>query len=56
MDKFKELQNKICCGPGGIYCPCCNIFYGKKSTRRIMNKNVRSKLKQLLNKELKELA
>ncbi len=54
MDKFKEFQNKMMAGPGGIHCPCCNIFYGKnKWVRKILNKNVRSKLKQALKQEIK---
>ena len=49
MDSFKRAQN-IHIGPGGIHCPCCNIFSSKTKN----NKSARSILKRLTTKEIDE--
>jgi hypothetical protein len=53
MDRFKEIQLRHI-GVGGMGCPCCNIFRGKKIKRnkRILTKIVRQSLKRELRQEL----
>jgi hypothetical protein len=53
-DIFKIHQIEMV-DKGGLDCPCCNSYRGKNSTkkRQIMNKRVRSVLKQELQKEVK---
>jgi hypothetical protein len=49
MDRFKQIQMSHI-GVGGMGCPCCNIFRGKKIKRnkRILNKIARKSLKREL--------
>ena len=46
MDLFKQMTAKTI-GPGGVKCPCCNVFREKKAKRKIpgLSKLRRSRLK-----------
>lgn len=45
MDDFKRIQNKRV-GIGGVRCPCCNDYYGKRKAG--LNRYARRVLKQRL--------
>lgn len=41
-DEFCKCQNSLV-GVGGVKCPCCNMFFGRK--RKKLNRLARRKLK-----------
>jgi len=43
MDTFKSIQHEKTI-VGGIYCACCNPFFGK--SRKVLNRAVRRVMKQ----------
>lgn len=50
-DDYKKCTYPLV-GVGGIKCPCCNQYIGKK--RVVLNRIARTKLKQKDQKEFKE--
>jgi hypothetical protein len=53
MDDFKKNSMKMV-GPGGVTCPCCNLFFGKK--RKKLNRIARSRTKHILRIEFRNQA
>jgi hypothetical protein len=49
MDSFKKIQHEKSI-VGGIYCACCNPFFGK--SRKVLNRVARRVLRQRDKKEI----
>lgn len=43
-DQYTKIRHKMC-GPGGMWCDCCNLWKGKD--KRYLNKYARVRLKEL---------
>jgi len=51
VDKFKQCQHKGV-GIGGLYCQCCNDYYGADKAK--LNRAARARLKEDTKKEIKQ--